>query len=147
VRLATSEGERPLWSGQMSMPLAKLDCNPLQVGAYEHKRVAPGMDENSEMHRESNEHATKWQEECAKCSLLIAAALIGFSTPASANWWIVRSSDETCLVVDIEPKGEERGITKIGKDAYPTAEQAEADVKRLCKGSKADSKHDNKDIQ
>jgi hypothetical protein len=48
-----------------------------------------------------------------------------------AEWWIVRSSDETCLVVDIEPKGQERGITKIGKDAYQTAEQAEADVKRL----------------
>jgi hypothetical protein len=47
--------------------------------------------------------------------------------------------DETCLVVDIEPKGGERGITKIGKDAHPTAEKAEADVKRLCKGSKADS--------
>jgi hypothetical protein len=55
------------------------------------------------------------------------------ATPAFANWWIVRSSDETCLVVDIEPTGKEKGITKIGKDSYPTAEQAEADVKRLCK--------------
>ena len=33
----------------------------------------------------------------------------------------------------IEPTGKEEGITKIGKDSYPTAEQAEADVKRLCK--------------
>ena len=106
------------------------------------------MDENSEMHRASNEdHATKWREKCAKRGLLIAAALIAFSTPALANWWIVRSSDETCLVVDIEPKGEERGITKIGKDGYQTAEQAEADVKRLCKDSKAESKHDSKDMQ
>ena len=54
--------------------------------------------------------------------------------------------DETCLVVDSRrvrrealPRSEERGITKIGKDAYPTAQQAEADVKRLCKESKADS--------
>jgi len=42
-------------------------------------------------------------------------------------------SDETCLVVGIEPTGKEKGITKIGKDSYPTAEQAEADVKRICK--------------
>jgi hypothetical protein len=63
--------------------------------------------------------------------LLAITVVLTFSaaTPAFANWWIVRSSDETCLVVDIEPTGKE----KIGKDSYPTAEQAEADVKRLCK--------------
>ena len=68
-------------------------------------------------------------------SLLAASVILGFSavTPAFANWWIVRSSDETCLVVAIEPTGKEKGITKIGKDSYPTAEQAEADVKRICK--------------
>jgi hypothetical protein len=33
----------------------------------------------------------------------------------------------------VEPTGKEKGITKIGKDSYPTAEQAEADLKRLCK--------------
>jgi len=67
--------------------------------------------------------------------LLAITVVLTFSatTPAFANWWVVRSSDETCLVVDIEPTGEEEGITKIGKDSYPTAEQAEADVKRLCK--------------
>jgi hypothetical protein len=37
VRLATSEGGRPLWSGQMSMPLIKLDWNTLQVEAYDHR--------------------------------------------------------------------------------------------------------------
>jgi hypothetical protein len=89
------------------------------------------------MHRASNEnHSIKWREKCAK---LFAAAFIAFSTPALANWWIVRSSDKKCLVVDIEPKGEDRGITKIGKDAYQTEEQAEADVKRLCKEARAES--------
>jgi hypothetical protein len=68
-------------------------------------------------------------------SLLTISVLLGVSaaTPAFANWWIVRSSDETCLVVDIEPIGSEKGITKIGRDSYPTAEEAEADVIRLCK--------------
>ena len=69
--------------------------------------------------------------------LLTGSLLLGYSaatsTPAFANWWIVRSSDETCLVVDIEPTGNEKGITKIGKESYPTAEEAEADVKQLCK--------------
>ena len=67
--------------------------------------------------------------------LLAITVVLSFSatTPAFANWWIVRSSDETCLVVDIEPTSKEKGITKIGKDSYVTAEQAEADVKRFCK--------------
>ena len=51
--------------------------------------------------------------------------------PAFANWWIVRSADEKCLVVDIEPPGKD--VTKVGKDVYQTREQAEADVKGLCK--------------
>src|SRR5262249_29041401 len=39
--------------------------------------------------------------------LLGMSVISGFFTasPAFANWWIVRSSDETCLVVDIEPSG------------------------------------------
>jgi hypothetical protein len=79
------------------------------------------------------QHATKWRLPRTSCIILMGAALISFSSPALAVWWIVRSSDETCLVVDIEPKGEDKGVTKIGKDAYQTAEEAEADVKRLCK--------------
>jgi hypothetical protein len=68
---------------------------------------------------------------------LIGAALIAstFATPVLADWWIVRSSDGTCLVVDIGPTGKDKGLTKIGKDSYQTAEQAEADVKRLCKAT------------
>jgi hypothetical protein len=53
--------------------------------------------------------------------------------PGSAfgAWWIVRSADEKCLVVDIEPTPD-KGVTRIGKDKYESAEEAEADVKRLC---------------
>jgi hypothetical protein len=81
-------------------------------------------------------------------SLFIGTILIvgTFASPACAEWWIVRSSDGTCLVVDIEPTDKNRGITKIGKDAYPTAAQAEADVKRLCKGSEAAPERDHEDI-
>jgi SepF-like predicted cell division protein (DUF552 family) len=38
-----------------------------------------------------------------------------------------------CVVVDIEPTGKDKSVTKVGKDVYQTAEQAEADAKRLCK--------------
>ena len=55
------------------------------------------------------------------------------SGSAFGDWWIVRSSDETCLVVDIEPTSA-KGVTKIGKDKYGSAQEAEADVKRLCGG-------------
>ena len=37
--------------------------------------------------------------------LLIAAFSVTFANSAFANWWIVRSSDGECLIVDIEPTG------------------------------------------
>jgi SepF-like predicted cell division protein (DUF552 family) len=63
----------------------------------------------------------------------IGALLLAASDPALANWWIVRASDKKCLVVDIEPTGNDTSITRIGKQVYLTREEAEADVKRLCK--------------
>jgi len=56
---------------------------------------------------------------------------VSLTKPALADWWIVRSSDQECLVVDIEPT--DKGVTKIGKDSYKTEEDAEADAKQLCK--------------
>ncbi len=65
--------------------------------------------------------------------------LLIVSDPALAEWWIVRSSDETCLVVDIEPTPGEKGVTRLGKESYPTAADAEADLKRICPDAKAGS--------
>jgi hypothetical protein len=64
---------------------------------------------------------------------VLIGALLTLPGPALADWWIVRASDKQCLVVDIEPRGKDKGVTKIGKTVYPTREEAEADVKRLCK--------------
>ena len=58
------------------------------------------------------------------------------SNSALANWWLVRSSDGKCLVVDIEPITTDQNVTKIGKDVYQSANEAEADAKRLCKEAK-----------
>jgi SepF-like predicted cell division protein (DUF552 family) len=63
----------------------------------------------------------------------MAAFVLAFADPALANWWIVRSSDKTCLVVDMQPTGNDKTVTKLGKEVYQTREEAEADVKRLCK--------------
>ena len=64
--------------------------------------------------------------------LVVGAILtISFAGPALADWWIVRSSDQECLVVDVEPT--DKTVTKIGKDSYKTEEEAEADAKQLCK--------------
>jgi len=74
--------------------------------------------------------------------LLTSVLLVAACDTAFANWWIVRASDGTCLVVDIEPTGKDKGVTKIGKDVDQTQDQAEADVKRLCKEPKpADRPH------
>ena len=69
---------------------------------------------------------------------MIGVLLLVFADPALANWWIVRSSDETCLVVDIEPRGNDKAVTKVGNDVYETSEQAEAGVKKLCGESKGE---------
>jgi hypothetical protein len=65
--------------------------------------------------------------------VLVGTLLLALPDPALANWWIVRASDKKCLVVDIEPTGKDKSVTKIGEEVYPTREEAEADVKRLCK--------------
>ena len=69
--------------------------------------------------------------------LLIGVLMLAFADPALANWWIVRAADEKCLVVDMEPSGNDKNVTKVGKDVYQTREQAEADVKKFCKESNA----------
>ena len=65
--------------------------------------------------------------------VLIGALLLALPDQALANWWIVRAADKQCLVVDIEPTGKDKSVTKIGKEVYLTREEAEEDVKRLCK--------------
>ena len=74
---------------------------------------------------------TYFRSQMAATSLLLIAALM--PTSVVADWWIVRSSDEKCLVVDTEPTPG-KNATKIGKDRYSSVEEAEADVKSLCKG-------------
>jgi hypothetical protein len=65
-------------------------------------------------------------------SALVAAVLtLAANNSALANWWLVRSSDGKCLVVDIEPTEKDKDVTKIGKNVYHSADEAEADAKQL----------------
>jgi hypothetical protein len=66
--------------------------------------------------------------------LLIAGFLLT-AEPVLAEWWIVRAYDEKCLVADLEPSANDKDVTKVGEKVYQTREQAEADLKLLCKGS------------
>jgi hypothetical protein len=63
--------------------------------------------------------------------LLTAFLVFAFAHPAIANWWIVRAADGKCLVVDVEPSGND--VAKVGKDVYRTQQEAEAMLKNLCK--------------
>ena len=63
--------------------------------------------------------------------LLNLVLLLAFANPALANWWIARAADGKCLVVNVEPSGND--VAKIGKEVYQTQQQAEAQVKTLCK--------------
>ena len=38
--------------------------------------------------------------------------------------------------MDIEPTDKDKTVTKIGKEVYQSADQAERDAKRLCKDAK-----------
>src|SRR6185437_16202946 len=62
-------------------------------------------------------HSDHWRGSLLTVSILLGAMA---ATPAFANWWIVRSSDETCLVVDIEPTGSEKGISDSLREAVLT---------------------------
>jgi len=78
------------------------------------------------------------RERYAILSLFIGIAIIACSAPALAAWWIVRSSDKTCLVVDIEPKDVDNGVTKIGRIHIGQRKSPKPTSNRLC-GSQGES--------
>jgi SepF-like predicted cell division protein (DUF552 family) len=67
---------------------------------------------------------------------IVIVLIFSTTNSALASWWLVRSSDGKCLVVDIEPTDKDKTLTKIGKEVYQSADQAERDAKRLCKDAK-----------
>src|SRR5690348_4340962 len=68
---------------------------------------------------------------------IVIVLIFSTTNSALASWWLLRSSDGKCLVMDIEPTDKDKTLTKIGKEVYQSADQAERDAKRLCKECKA----------
>ena len=57
---------------------------------------------------------------------------LGVITPALAGeFWIVRGPDKKCIVVEKKPV--EKTIVVIGDKAYVTKEEAEGQIKVVCK--------------
>ena len=63
---------------------------------------------------------------------LFAAAVVALATPAlAAEWFIVRGPDKQCRVVETRPT--EKTITVIGDRAYVKREEADRQLKVVCK--------------
>jgi hypothetical protein len=68
--------------------------------------------------------------------VIAIAVLAGAAVPAIAakEYFVVRGPDEKCKVVETRPT--EKTIVVIGDKAYITREEAEAQVKVVCKEKK-----------
>jgi hypothetical protein len=61
--------------------------------------------------------------------LLAIAATAAMTTPAFADWYVVRGPDEKCQVVETVPES----YVQIGPLAFSTRDEAERQVEVICK--------------
>ena len=64
---------------------------------------------------------------------LTAPLAIGAVAPAFADYWIVRSPDRTCAIVDEQPDSADESIHVVGQQLYVTREAAEEDMQVACR--------------
>jgi hypothetical protein len=62
---------------------------------------------------------------------LAAALVLGSAMPALADFYIVRGPDKKCVVVEEKPTTSTTVV--VGDKTYTTMEEAEADIKVVCK--------------
>lgn len=65
-----------------------------------------------------------------KYALIVAGALT-VASPAFAEWFIVRGPDKQCRVVEKRPT--DKTIVVIGDKAYVTRDEADEQVKIVCR--------------
>ena len=64
--------------------------------------------------------------------VIAIGVMVGVVTPAlSAEYYVVRGPDKKCVVVETKPV--DKTIVVIGDKAYLTREEAEKDIKVVCK--------------
>jgi hypothetical protein len=66
--------------------------------------------------------------------VLAAALLIGFAGTALAadSFLILKDADKHCRVIEQKTVSQDQLSMQIGKQGYPTREEADVDVKVLC---------------
>jgi hypothetical protein len=64
--------------------------------------------------------------------ILLLAGITAIATPAlAAEYFIVRGEDKKCRIVETRPA--EKTVVVIGDKAYVTREEAERQIKVVCK--------------
>ena len=64
--------------------------------------------------------------------VIAIGVVVGVATPAlSAEYYVVRGPDKKCIVVETKPV--DKTIVVIGDKAYVTREEAEKNIKVVCK--------------
>jgi hypothetical protein len=66
-----------------------------------------------------------------KYALIVTGALVVASPAFAAEWFIVRGPDKQCRVVEKRPT--DKTIVVIGDKAYVTRDEAEKQVKVVCR--------------
>jgi len=67
--------------------------------------------------------------------ILVAALIVGFAGAAVAEqnqFFIVQDKDKNCRIIEGKPDVVEDQTMKVGKQSYPTREEAEVDIKVVC---------------
>jgi hypothetical protein len=69
--------------------------------------------------------------------VLTAALVLGFALPAFAadSFVILKDNNKHCRVIEQKTVSEDQLTMQIGKQGYPTREEANIDVKVLCDNS------------
>ena len=68
---------------------------------------------------------------------LTAALVLGFAMPAMAadSFLILKDQNKHCRVIENNVVSEDQMKMQVGKQSYPTREEANIDVKVICDGS------------
>jgi hypothetical protein len=68
---------------------------------------------------------------------LTAALVLGFATPvlAADSFVIIKDENKHCRVIEQKTVSEDQLTMQIGKQGYPSREEADIDVKVLCDNS------------
>ena len=68
---------------------------------------------------------------------LTAALVLGFATPvlAADGFVIIKDKNKHCRVIEQKTVSEDQLTMQVGKQGYPSREEADIDVKVLCDNS------------